>query len=130
MYGGISALKAMEKLNDIREEYYSGLEDSLEGKEKIEYESLKSEVVEKNKRTWRKSKLVGGVGMFVISSALLPFIMGLANPKESRRYFNYCWGAIIGGNLICAASYGIGQARMAKRSKELTNYLESHTKML
>ena len=146
--------RAMEAIDDMNRTYYEGLEKRLEGQEKTEYESLKSEVIRKNKKTWRKAEIGGLVGICVIASCSFWMVKGFSDTnrrtkerisiKDSQKtsdaislneykevrspYLNYAWMSLLGGNVICAVSYIAGQTLMDRRGKVLADYLESHTK--
>ncbi len=150
MRGMAAGMKCMEKLAELEEERIKELEDKLHGQEKIVYERLKEEVTGKNKKTWRKAKLVGAVGILTIVSSLYFTAKGISETnrnleeqtvaqesnqeslqayKESRSSdLDYAWLGILSGNAICAAGFSISQYIMGKRAAPVKAYLESHTR--
>ena len=144
MMGGIRAMQAMEALAEMERERIKGLEAQLQGQEKIEYEMLKEEATRKNKKTWRKARAAGSIGLVTIAASIIPLIYGISEKIETKtnqqtqysfneyvkvrsHYFDYAWLGIITGNVICAASYITGQHIMGKRAKPVREYLKKHT---
>jgi len=152
MMGRVRAMQAMEAIAEADRMYYESLENRLEGEEKTYYEQLKSEIIEKNKKTWRKAKLVGLVGILTIASGIPLAIKGCADTPQSldeqttrqeytenqdknsfeeytnsrSPYLNYAWLGILGGNVICAAGFITGRHIMGERARPLRDYLEKH----
>ena len=145
MHGMARTMIAMEKLAEFEKERIKGLEDSLQGIEKAEYERLKEGITIKNKKTWRKARAVGIVGMLTIASSLYLAVEGfretdkrVEEQKDAQIYqedtyfenrssfLDYSWWAIIAGNVICAAGFITGQYIMNKRGAPLETYLENH----
>jgi|SRR3989344_7542459 len=81
---------------------------TLELKPKVnqELEQLVNVTDKRIDRIWKRAQKVGIVGILTIASAAPLAIAGFVDTDAVRSpYFNYAWGSILGGHLICAGGY-------------------------